>query len=934
MTRKGYKGDFSYARNHYKEEITTYEPIKISTTTDDEKVISLHNSKEFSVDIPSEGEYGIYADYKILHDGFQNSEFTVEVKTSDSNVISSLERATLRSYWKNESEEFKLDSFGNEISPNQVLVDENLYQGIYDYQFSSVMPTRFKFASGINKILLTMTSGGDIQINDLFVVRETQILPYSDYINNHKTSVQGQRIADIEAEHYLRKNDTTTIPANDPDLNASPYKTVESVLNVISNFSTAEQKIDYEFTIENDGLYSINFNGLVNNSNHVTFASIFIDGEIPFGELMHYPLVPTSKISEYLLADEHNKPYEIYLTKGTHILTIKIDTSLYKDIILDLKKDIDTLNSIYLDLKRIAGTVNDNNHEWNPETDFPGIKEEIEAVTANLTNIKELIYKVNGSKTNFQSTIYIQSAITALKGILKKPAYIPNQYSKFSEGSGSIIENIATAESDLATSSFEIDRIIIGNSSDYKLKNKKGGFKSFGEGIKKFFLSFKINYSSKVKDDKTLNIWVARSRQYVDLMQELIDSSDFETQTGYKVKFTILSDESKLILSNAAKISPDGVMGISNWLPYEMGIRNLTVDLTKFEDYGEVIDRFSEGAMISLIADEKGLALPETQDFYVMYYRQDILDKYGFEKPNTWTDVIELLPALQRNGFNFYIPLSTSSSSKSIMTTAPFIYQFGGNLFSDDGLKTTIDEESSLNAIKMMTELFTNYGLESQVANFFNSFRNGSLPIGVSTFDTYVKLTISAPELAGKWGIMLPPGQKQEDSTIARWQTGSAQSMCLIKQSEEKNNAGWELLKWWSSKATQAEFAKRLTLRFGKGYIWNSANLEAFKQSIIFKTEEKDTILEQWKWMREIPRVPGWYMLERELSNAWNSIVLNGQNTRSVIEDAVDRINKELLRKLDEFGYVDSLGKVLIPYHITTLESIKKIKEGGKHEDA
>ena len=934
MTKKGYKGDFSYARNYFKEEITNNEPVKLSTTTDENKVISLNNSKEFSVNIPEEGAYGIYANYKILHDGFQNSEFTVEIRNSSSEVISSLDRATLRSYWKNESEDFKLDSFGNEISPNQVLVNENLYQGIYDYQYSTVLPSRFNFAAGDNKILLTMTSGGDIQIDDLYVVREAQILSYSDYTNNHKALAKGARIDDIEAEHYLRKNDTSTIPANDPDLNASPYKTVESVLNVVSNFSTSEQKIDYEFEVKSDGLYTINFNGLVNNSNHVTFASIFIDGEIPFGELMHYPLIPTSKISEYLLVDEHNKPYEIYLTQGTHILTLKVDVSLYREVIKDLKKDIDALNSIYLDLKRIAGTVNDNNHEWNPETDFPGIKEEIQAVVDNLVAIKEFIYKVNGSKINFQSTIYIQSAITALNGILKKPAYIPNQYSKFSEGSGSIIENIATAESDLSTSPFEIDRIIIGNSSDYKLKNKKGGFKSFGEGIKKFFLSFKINYSSKVKDDKTLNIWVARSRQYVDLMQELIDSSDFETQTGYKVKFTILSDESKLILSNAAKISPDGVMGISNWLPYEMGIRNLTVDLTKFTDYGEVLERFSEGAMISLIADEKGLALPETQDFYVMYYRQDILDKYGFSKPDTWTDVIELLPALQRNGFNFYIPLSTASSSKSIMTTAPFIYQFGGNLFSDDGLKTTIDEENSLNAIKMMTELFTNYGLESQVANFFNSFRNGSLPIGVSTFDTYVKLTISAPELAGKWGIMLPPGQKQEDSSIARWQTGSAQSMCLIKQSEEKNNAGWELLKWWSSKDVQAEFAKRLTLRFGKGYIWNSANLDAFKQSIIFKSEEKDTILEQWKWMREIPRVPGWYMLERELSNAWNSIVLNGENTRSVIEDAVDRINKELLRKLDEFGYVDSLGNVLTPYHITTLDSIKKIKEGGKHEDA
>ena len=615
VTKKGYKGDFSYARNYFKEEITNNEPVKLQATTSDDKVVSKDSSIEFSIDITEEGEYGIYADYKILHDGFQNSEFTVEVKRTDLSVISSLDRATLRSYWKNESEDFKLDSFGNEISPNQVLVDENLYQGIYDYQFSSVLPSRFKFEAGTNKILLTMTSGGDIQINDLYVVRESPIVSYNDYINSHKDVAQGERLNDIEAEHFFRKNDTSTIPANDPDLNASPYKTVESVLNVISNFSTSEQKVDYVLDVKSDGLYVINFNGLVNNSNHVTFTSIYIDGEVPFGELMHYPLIPTSKISEYVLADEHNKPYQIYLSQGTHILTVKIDTSLYAGVIADLKKDIDLLNSIYLDLKRIAGTVNDNNHEWSPETDVPGIKEEIQAVVDNLVAIKDFIYKVNGSTTNFQSTIYIQSAITALRGILKKPQYIPNQYSKFSEGSGSIIENIATAESDLSTSPFEIDRIIIGNSGDYKLKNKKGGFKTFGEGIKKFFLSFKIDYSSKVKDDKTLNIWVARSRQYVDLMQELIDSSDFETQTGYKVKFTILSDESKLILSNAAKISPDGVMGISNWLPYEMGIRNLTVDLTQFPDYGEVIDRFSEGAMISLIADQKGLALPETQDF-------------------------------------------------------------------------------------------------------------------------------------------------------------------------------------------------------------------------------------------------------------------------------------------------------------------------------
>ena len=77
--------------------------------------------------------------------------------------------------------------------------------------------------------------------------------------------------------------------------------------------------------------------------------------------------------------------------------------------------------------------------------------------------------------------------------------------------------------------------------------------------------------------------------------------------------------------------------------------------------------------------------------------------------------------------------------------------------------------------------------------------------------------------------------------------------------------------------------------------------------------------------MREIPKVPGWYMLERELSNAWNSIVIDGENTRSVVEDAVTVIDKELQRKLTEFGYIEN-GRVVIPYQVTTLEYIEDLK--------
>ena len=929
-----YKGDFTFAYDSYQDikqadkkegivasfsddtplEIVDSEPAYIS---------NVNYSVSYSVDIPEDGQYSLYLSNHLLGSGFKDNEFSVSI-----NDVEHLARGKIRAYFKNSSEDFKVDSYGNEICPSQETIMAWNEQGIYDYQYSSPLPYVFPFLKGPHKITLLQLAGEEVALGEITLYKVKNIPSYSEYRSEYTHKEEGKRLDVIQGEHFSYKNDTSPIPTNSPDINVTPYKTIEAMLNTVSNFALSNQIISYEFDVSVAGLYVFNLNANVNNSNHVTFASIFVDDEIPFGELVHYPFAPTRGYEEIVLKGKDNKPFNFYLTPGKHTLSIKIDTSLYTRTINVLNVAIDELNAIYLSLKRIAGTSS-GNKQWDPDNDFPGITEKINYIYGSIDALIPHIYEINGSNTNFQTIIYLRSALSAIKGVLSKPQYIPNEYGKFSEGSGSIIQHLANAVSDLSTSPLEIDRIIVGVESNYRLEGKKNGFDSFGEKVKKFFISFTHDYSGKSVSGDTIEIWVARNRQYVDLMQELIDNSDFKEKTGYNVKFVILSDESKLILSNAARISPDGVMGISNWLPYEMGIRDLTVDLTKFDDYGDVISRFSEGALISLIADGKGLALPETQDFYVMYYRKDICDEYGFTLPNTWDDLVGLLPKMQRNGFNFYIPLSTSTASKSIMTTAPFIYQYGGNLFSDDGTKTTIDEEDSLKGIKMMTELFTIYGLESQVANFFNSFRNGSLPIGVSTFDNYVKLTLSAPELTGKWDIAISPGT-YKDGEIKRWQTGSAQSMCLINKGEEKNKAGWELLKWWSSKDVQAEFAKRLSLQFGKGYIWNSANLDAFKESIIFTDHEKEVILAQWEHMREIPRVPGWYMLERELSNAWNNIVLNSRNTRATIEDAVDLINKELTRKLIEFGYLSDTGKVIKPYKVTTFSVIEELKKKGQ----
>jgi hypothetical protein len=104
--------------------------------------------------------------------------------------------------------------------------------------------------------------------------------------------------------------------------------------------------------------------------------------------------------------------------------------------------------------------------------------------------------------------------------------------------------------------------------------------------------------------------------------------------------------------------------------------------------------------------------------------------------------------------------------------------------------------------------------------------------------------------------------------------------------------------------------------------MWNTANLDAFTE-IPWPEEDKQVILEQYKWVREASRVPGAYMVEREISSAWNSVVFNGTNPRTAVDDGVIRANREITKKMEEFGYYKD-GRKVKPYPVPTINSIDK----------
>ena len=53
--------------------------------------------------------------------------------------------------------------------------------------------------------------------------------------------------------------------------------------------------------------------------------------------------------------------------------------------------------------------------------------------------------------------------------------------------------------------------------------------------------------------------------------------------------------------------------------------------------------------------------------------------------------------------------------------------------------------------------------------------------------------------------------------------------------------------------------------------------------------------------------------------------VVDGENAQSRIDEAVKIIDREIVRKLEEFGFIDSDGNVIEYYNIPTIASVRKI---------
>lgn len=896
----------------------------------DDRVLYWHNNEsiEFEVEVEQDGLYEIGFDYYPLGEMIMPIEGAIEV--NEEFLFNESRRVVFPVNWEDERSEFEVDRFGHEIVPEQQPIQEWGHFKVHDANHLNSRPFKYYLEEGTNTVSLTNLRG-EMLLGNAYITSPEDIPDYETYLNefpnDHNTA---GTLLTFEAEYPAKKNNSYIRPEAVQHPSVVPYDSKSMLLNSFGGDSWSEsgQSVTWNINVEEEGFYNLSFKALQNKeAGSPVFRTIFINGSLPFEEVEQYQFKHSNSWYNETIGSEEGEPYLFYFEEGSNTITLTADASPVERVLATVDDVMKEMEDLSLSIRRLTGNETDRNRDWNIDEYIPEVESLLLRWADWLDEEAEYLSQLTGVSDSTE-VVALRIAVDRLTELSQNPNEIPNRLTELSEGSNSVAQLLGNLLTEVQEQPLLLDRFYVHR--DEELPNAEAGFfEKVTSSVSRFFQSFTVdNYATTDVDEDTVDVWVNRPRQYVDLLQNMLDQN-FTPETGIEVSLSVMPDESKLILASAANTQPDLALSISNWLPFELAIRGAAVDLREFEDFHELGQDFSPGAFLPLIVDDGIYGMPETQDFFVQFYRRDIMDYLQIPVPDTWDDVVSILPELQRYGLNYYTPIASEAGFKPFQATAPYIYQFGGDLYKEDGIGTEIDSEESLRGIQFMNDLNTVYSAPLQVPNFYNHFRYSTLPIGIASFSEYVQLTAAAPEISGWWDISLHPGLEQDDGTVNRWATGSAQTS-MIFDGQGKTDEAWEVLKWWMSTDTQTEFANRLLTMYGPEYMWNTANLEAFGQ-LPWPEEHKETILEQWEHLKEVPKTPYSYMVEREISNVWNQVVFEGENTRSAVDDSVVTIDREMRRKLEEFGYIEN-GEVVRPYRIPTIEMVEGWLETDENE--
>ena len=470
----------------------------------------------------------------------------------------------------------------------------------------------------------------------------------------------------------------------------------------------------------------------------------------------------------------------------------------------------------------------------------------------------------------------------------EKPDTIPDRLSVFKSNIGTLAQLLTS----LINTPLEVDYLYVAQGDYEKPRANANFWQMLVHVISQFFHSFTSDYSDTIStgesEEEPLEVWIMMGRDQAQIVKNMIQD-DFTPQTGRYANLSVVN----LNLSQAimAGEGPDVVIGTTESV--ELGVRGAILPLEEMEGFDEVLSRFRPGSVNNHTCNGHTYAIPETQDFMAMFIRTDIFAELGLEIPQTWDEMRATIRKLVQENLEVGLPNGTLST---------LLLQNGLSYFDED-LNFVLDGGQEIAVYEEFISFYREYNCEAYY-DAVNRFRTGEMPMLLASFSGANALSIQAPEIRNLWTMVPIPGtvKTQEDGTTVIDRSTDMSGTCNIITRNTTNAANaWEFLRWWSSEESQTRFANELEMQMGESARYSTANLAAF-DNLSWTLELKSVILEQGSWGKVLPQPPGNYILARNLNNMFVTLYNSNSNVRKTVQEYTADVNKELLRKRQEFA--------------------------------
>jgi multiple sugar transport system substrate-binding protein len=337
--------------------------------------------------------------------------------------------------------------------------------------------------------------------------------------------------------------------------------------------------------------------------------------------------------------------------------------------------------------------------------------------------------------------------------------------------------------------------------------------------------------------------------------------------------------------------APPDITWLSTGFHVAYGARNAALALDPFmqKDKEFKLDDWYPGSIDGFKYNGKTYGLPRELNMAVVYYNLAHFERAGLPAPKdgwTWDNLLDTAKKLTRGATGQPDAQYGFGLFPAWWRLYPWMWQNGGDAWSKDGLKTTIDQAPAYDAMQWVSDLRWRHAVAPKPGETsgddFAHFSQGRVSMAIEN-PGYIARLRSVPDL--RWDIApLPKGP--------------------VKRANNSLGGGFAILS--ATKLPDAAWAMLRALTGQKGHqlIFESSGWAPPRKSLATLPAMQNptaapktmkVFVEESKYLQAPPVTPNWSKAQGELFTALNAVFEKNERAKDVaarVKDSIDSILK------------------------------------------